>query len=94
VREQELAAGGSCGGSGDGGPTWRGHEQASASRGSGGTDAGAARGARKGGAGAVGAWHMAGEAATVCRAEKQRRRSGGRRRKIGLQFPESAGTTL
>jgi hypothetical protein len=58
-REQELAAGGSRGGSGDGGATWRGQEQASASWGSGGADLGAARGTRKGGAGAAGARHMA-----------------------------------
>jgi hypothetical protein len=53
-----------------------------------------ARGTAQSGAGAVGARHMAGEAAVVRRAEKQRRRSGGRRRRIGLQFPESAGTPL
>jgi hypothetical protein len=84
--------GGTCGGSGGGSATWRGQEQASVSRGSGGADAGAARGARKGGAGAVGERHMAGEAASVRQAEKQR--SGGRRRRIGLQFPKSAGTPL
>jgi hypothetical protein len=44
-------------------------EQASARPGSGGADAGAARGARKGGAGAASVQHMAGEGGG-CRAEK------------------------
>jgi hypothetical protein len=51
-----------------------------------------ARGTAQSDAGAVGARHMAGEAVAVRRAEKQR--SGGRRRRIGLQFPKSAGTPL
>jgi hypothetical protein len=49
-------------------------EQASARPGSGGADAGAARGAGKGGAGAAGARHMAGEAAGR---RAQRNRGGG-----------------
>jgi hypothetical protein len=54
-------AGGMRGGSGGGGATWRGEERASGGRGSGGADARAARGARKGSTEAAGAWHMAGE---------------------------------
>jgi hypothetical protein len=53
-----------------------------------------ARGTAQSNAGVVGARNMAGEAAAVRQAEKQRRRSGGRRRRIGFQFPESAGTPL
>jgi hypothetical protein len=56
-------ASGTRGGSGGGGATWRGQERASAGRGSGGADVGVARGTRKGGAGAAGAWYMAGGAA-------------------------------
>jgi hypothetical protein len=54
-------AGGTRGSSGGDGATWRGEERASAGRGSGCADAGAARGTRKGGAGAAGAQHVADE---------------------------------
>jgi hypothetical protein len=47
-------ADGMRGGSGSGGATWRGEERASGGPGSGGADAGAARGARKGGVEAAG----------------------------------------
>jgi hypothetical protein len=53
-----------------------------------------AHGTAQSGAGAVGSRHMVGEAVAVRRAEKQRRRSGCRRRRGYLQFPESVGTPL
>jgi hypothetical protein len=49
-------------------------EQASAGRGSGGPGAGAARGAKRGGAGAVGARHMAGEGGGVSGREETEQR--------------------
>jgi hypothetical protein len=60
----------------------------------GGADTRAARGARKGGAGAAGEQHMAGESAGAA----QRRNRGGEGLEVDegacLQFPESAGTPL
>jgi hypothetical protein len=86
--------GGTRGGSSGAGATWRGQERASAVRGSGGADAGAARGARKGGAGAAGARHMASKSGGASGSENREPRAGGRRRRGYLQFPESVGTPL
>jgi hypothetical protein len=57
---------------GGAGATWRGEERASGGWGSGGADAGAAHGARKGSAEAVGAWHMASEGSGGGTEKKQR----------------------
>jgi hypothetical protein len=66
-------------------------EQASARAGSGGAGAGVARGTVQNGAGAVGAWHMAGEGGGGGAEKKQRSRGW---RKTDLQFLKTAGTPL
>jgi hypothetical protein len=72
VRAGAGDAGGTRGGSGGSGAMWRGEERASGGRGSGGADAGAARGATKGRVEAAGARHMAGEGGGGGAEKKQR----------------------
>jgi hypothetical protein len=87
-------AGGTRGGSGDGGATWRGRERPARCREGGGQGAGGhvarLRAAR--GRPVHSTWPA--RAAGVGRRENREPRAGGRRRGICLQFPKSAGTPL
>jgi hypothetical protein len=86
--------GGSGGGSGGGGATWRGGSKPARGWGSGGADAGATRGARKGGVEAACARHMADEGYGGGAEKKQRSRGWRRKTRTGLQFLKTAGTPL
>jgi hypothetical protein len=87
VREQELAAGRSRGGSGDGGATWRGQERPAR--------AGEAAARAPGQRGAAGARHMAGEGAAARWAEgnqsRAKQRAGGSGR-TDSEFSKNTGT--
>jgi hypothetical protein len=97
AREQELAAGGSHGGSGDGGATWR-EQERPARAGEAAARAPGQHVARFRAARAAGARHMAGEAVAERRAERNRaeQRKGGLKVDEGtdLLFSKSAGAPL